>query len=51
MNMEYTNLIESLLQENNELLTQIYYAQLWCIGVVCSVFVLFLLYKFLRLFF
>lgn len=43
--------LEVLLVQNNELLAQIYVAQLYVIGVVAGVFVLFLLYKFLRLFF
>lgn len=43
--------IIQLLTQQNELLTRIYYSDLFCIGVVSAVGVLFLLYKFLRLFY
>ena len=43
--------IETLLVQNNEILCSIYAVLLFQIGVVGAVFVLFLLYKFLRKFF
>lgn len=42
---------EALLVETNELLTRIYAAQLFLIGVGGALLVLFLLYRFLRKFF
>lgn len=46
-----TATLETLLAQNNELLSQIYVAQLFVIGVCAGGFVVYLLYKFLRLFF
>lgn len=43
--------LEALMVQNNELLAQIYVAQLYVIGVCGGAVVLYLLYKFLRLFF
>lgn len=43
--------IEALMLQNNELLAHIYALQLFVVGVVGAVFVLVLLYKFLRKFF
>lgn len=43
--------ISDLLVQNNELLLHIYTALLFLIGVSGAVFVVFLLYKFLRKFF
>lgn len=43
--------IETLLVQNNDLLCRIYVVLLFWVGVSGAVFVLFLLYKFLRKFF
>ena len=43
--------VESLLAQNTELLLRIYTAQLFVIGVVGALLVVFLLYKFLRKFY
>ena len=43
--------VETLLAQNNELLTRIYVTDLAVIGITGAVFVCFLLYKFLRKFF
>lgn len=48
--METASTID-LLATNNELLLRIYTTQLFVVGVLGAVFVLFLLYKFLRKFF
>lgn len=37
--------------QTNELLLHIYATQLWCIGVVAVIAIVYLLYKFLRKFF
>ena len=46
-----TATLESLLARNNELLSSIYVAQLWIVGVGVAVAVLLLLYNFLRKFY
>lgn len=43
--------LETLLAQNNELLLHIYALQLWAVGIAGALFVLFLLYNFLRKFF
>ena len=43
--------LEALITQNNDLLTHIYTANLFVIGVSAAAFIIFLLYKFIKLFF
>lgn len=43
--------LENLLIENNQILTHIYALMLWFTGVLGALFVLFLIYKFIKLFY
>lgn len=43
--------LETLMAQNNELLTRIYINQLFVIGVVGALFVLFVLYNFIKKFY
>lgn len=49
--MENLSTLETLLAQNNELLTRIYIVLLFCVGVGAALFVLFFMYKILRIFF
>lgn len=51
MSLVTSSTLETLVAQNNELLSAVYILLLFCVGVTAACFVIFLLYKFLRLFF